>query len=113
MSEVSQAVKDCVDAIDYAINDADGEGVLFLKLWQEGDWKSIDEEFSDFEISDELRNPNIVDRNTTLKIMFKNGDVREYTVTDQVEDLISKGHLFEITAAHPCKSEMFQLSILN
>ena len=35
-------------AIDFALDDADGEGVIFLRMWREGDWKGIIEEFPEF-----------------------------------------------------------------
>ncbi len=36
-------------AINFALDDANiGEGILFLEMWREGDWKGLIEEFPDF-----------------------------------------------------------------
>ena len=35
-------------AINFAIDDAGLEGILFLKLWREGDWPGIAREFPEF-----------------------------------------------------------------
>ena len=39
-------------AIDFAIDEADGEGILFLRMWREGDWDGIAKEFPDFDLSE-------------------------------------------------------------
>jgi len=36
------------DAINFAIDEADGDGILFLTVWREGDWSVIAEEFPEF-----------------------------------------------------------------
>lgn len=38
-------------AINFALDEADGEGLLFLRLWREGDWESIAEEFPEFDLA--------------------------------------------------------------
>lgn len=43
-------------AINYALDEDHNEGILFLQLWREGDWESIDNEFPEFKISNTLRN---------------------------------------------------------
>lgn len=37
-------------AINFALDEADGEGLLFLRLWREGDWQAIAAEFPSFEL---------------------------------------------------------------
>jgi len=44
-------------AINFAIDDADGEGITFLRLWRNGDWESIENEFPRFVISNTLKRP--------------------------------------------------------
>lgn len=54
---------DFTAAINFALDEAEsegiGEGILFLRLWREGDWEAIDNEFSEFKISDRLRNAQL------------------------------------------------------
>lgn len=38
-------------AINFALDGAEGEGLLFLNLWREGDWESIAREFPDFDLA--------------------------------------------------------------
>jgi hypothetical protein len=35
-------------AINFAVDDADGDGIIFLQMWREGDWKGIIEAFPEF-----------------------------------------------------------------
>lgn len=35
-------------AINFAIDGADQEGILFLQMWREGDWDGIANEFPEF-----------------------------------------------------------------
>ena len=37
-------------AINYAIDVAKSDAVLFLSMWREGDWEGIKSEFSDFDL---------------------------------------------------------------
>ncbi len=37
-------------AISFALDEADGDGLLFLRLWREGDWESIATEFPHFDL---------------------------------------------------------------
>jgi len=37
-------------AINFALDEADGDGLLFLRLWREGDWESIAREFPEFDL---------------------------------------------------------------
>jgi hypothetical protein len=39
-------------ALDFALDGgADHEGLLFLRMWREGDWKGIADEFPSFDLS--------------------------------------------------------------
>lgn len=38
------------EAINFALDEADGDGLLFLRLWREGDWESIAKEFPEFDL---------------------------------------------------------------
>jgi hypothetical protein len=44
------------DAISFALDVAD-DGLLFLRLWREGDWLTLVSEFPDYTIPAELLNP--------------------------------------------------------
>ena len=37
-------------AINFARDEADGDCLLFLRLWREGDWESIAREFPEFDL---------------------------------------------------------------
>lgn len=37
-------------AIDFAVDESDGDGLLFLRLWREGDWEAIAREFPAFDL---------------------------------------------------------------
>ena len=37
-------------AINFALDDADGDGLIFLKMWREGDWEGISREFPGFDL---------------------------------------------------------------
>lgn len=37
-------------AINFALDEADGDGLLFLRLWREGDWEIIAREFPGFNL---------------------------------------------------------------
>lgn len=37
-------------AIDFALDDAEGDGLNFLRMWREGDWEGIAREFPDFNL---------------------------------------------------------------
>lgn len=39
-------------AINFALDDAEGEAISFLLLWREGDWESIKKEFPTFKFED-------------------------------------------------------------
>jgi hypothetical protein len=41
-------------AINFALDGADEEGLLFLRMWREGDWNGIKKEFPGYEIPKEL-----------------------------------------------------------
>lgn len=47
-SDVEMVCREFNAAINFAIDDADGDGILFLRLWREGDWDSIAKEFPEF-----------------------------------------------------------------
>lgn len=38
-------------AINFAIDIAGSDGLLFLTMWREGDWKGIAEEFPEFDLN--------------------------------------------------------------
>lgn len=44
-------------AIDFAIDQAGPEGLLFLRMWREGDWGGIRTEFPEYEIPRALKEP--------------------------------------------------------
>ena len=37
-------------AINFALDEAD-DGLIFLAMWREGDWKGIEQEFPDFDLN--------------------------------------------------------------
>ncbi len=37
-------------AIDFALDDAGEDGLIFLRMWREGDWAGIAKEFPDFNL---------------------------------------------------------------
>ena len=39
-------------AINFALDEADGEGLTFLRMWREGDWSGIEIEFPEFDLND-------------------------------------------------------------
>ncbi|WP_305910506.1 hypothetical protein Q9L42_020355 (plasmid) [Methylomarinum sp. Ch1-1] len=44
-------------AINFALDEAGFDGLLFLRLWREGAWDAIEKDFPEFKISDALKNP--------------------------------------------------------
>jgi hypothetical protein len=97
MNKVQQAYN---DAVDFAL-DKSGNSWLFLKLWRGGEWDELEEEFPDYTIPDELRNPCVdPDGNTTVVVTYANGSTREFIASDALEALINDGHMFSITTMH-------------
>jgi len=45
-------------AINFAIDEAD-DCKLFLEAWCEGDWETLEREWPEFKVSDELKNPQV------------------------------------------------------
>lgn len=43
------------EAIEYALKDVDGYGLAFLDHWNEGNWCTIENEWSDFNIQSEAQ----------------------------------------------------------
>lgn len=54
---IQQVQEDFNSAINFALDEAEGNGITFLRLWREGDWESIERVFPEFEISDSLKHP--------------------------------------------------------
>ena len=55
--EKEHQIEEFNKVINFALDETEGEGLLFLKCWREGDWSTIEKEFSGFKISECLRNP--------------------------------------------------------
>ena len=51
MADSSQAFN---DAINFALDSAGRDGLLFLRFWREGDWEAIKDEFPEFELNERL-----------------------------------------------------------
>ena len=43
-------IKALNQAINYAIDEAGSEGLLFLTLWREGNWDAVESEFPGFDL---------------------------------------------------------------
>lgn len=43
-------LKDAISAINFAVDEADGENATFLKMWREGDWQGLAREFPEYDI---------------------------------------------------------------
>jgi hypothetical protein len=57
---MENAQNDFNAAIDYALSDdCEGQGLLFLEIWREGDWQGIQDSFPEFKISDALLNAQL------------------------------------------------------
>ena len=37
-------------AINFALDEAGGDGLIFLRMWREGDWAGIAKEFPEFDL---------------------------------------------------------------
>lgn len=37
-------------AINFALDESEGDGLIFLRLWREGDWEGIANEFPRFDL---------------------------------------------------------------
>lgn len=46
---MTEAVKAINSAIDFALDSAD-DGLLFLRMWREGDWPGIQNEFPEYDL---------------------------------------------------------------
>ncbi len=49
--------------------------------------------------------------NTTVTIQFSNGETREFTATDQLEEMIQQGHMFSVTTLHPDEGHDTELKV--
>ena len=38
-------------AINFALDEAEGEGLTFLRMWREGDWNGIANDFPEFDLN--------------------------------------------------------------
>ena len=55
--EKKDLIEEFNKAINFTLDEAQEDGLLFLRAWREGDWSTIEKEFSNFQISEQLRNP--------------------------------------------------------
>lgn len=55
--DANQMQEDFNAAINFALEGADGEGMIFLSMWREGDWEALEREFPDFKVTDSLKRP--------------------------------------------------------
>jgi len=56
---MENAQEDFNAAINYALDEAEGDHILFLELWREGNWEALQAEFPEFKISDALLNAQL------------------------------------------------------
>jgi hypothetical protein len=87
MSERDKVKQAYSSAIDFAISDPNGEGITFLKMWQEGDWAGIKSDFPEFDLTI-MGELNIA----AIKSIFTLARSSSCKVTEMsVEDAMTKG----------------------